>query len=93
MQSSEEKNAPDDSRQCVRFVYTRDTWQIEYQDEHGKTRCRVSGLAPPKTNWMGESLTKEKYAESLLEYKKKAMALWNSCDKSSRPRFDLNAGV
>ena len=77
----------------MRFLYTRDTWQIEYQDEEGKTRSKVSGLAPPKTNWAGENLSKEAYAEAMVEYKKKAMQMWNLCDKSSRPRFDLNEGA
>ncbi len=77
----------------MRFLYTRDTWQIEYQDEEGKTRSRVSGLAPPKTDWTGASLSKEAYAEAMVEYKKKAMSMWNACDKSSRPRFDLNEGA
>ena len=90
MQSSEEKTAPDDSRQCVRFLYTRDTWQIEYQDEEGKTRSKVSGLAPPKTDFSGQALSKEAYTAAMVEYKKKAMKMWNHCDKSSRPRFDLN---
>jgi hypothetical protein len=73
----------------VRFLYTRDTWQIEYQDEEGKTRSKVSGLAPPMTTWLGESLSKEAYAEEMVKYKKRAMIMWNAYDKSSRPRFDL----
>ena len=74
----------------MRFLFTRETWQIEYEDEEGKTRSKVSGLAPPKTDWSGVSLSKKAYSEAMVEYKKKAMSMWNACDKSSRPRFDLN---
>ena len=91
MKSSEEKVEPDASRKCVRFLYTRDTWQIEYEDEAGKTRVKVSGLCPPKSDWAGKSLSKEAYATAIVEYKKKAMVMWNAMDKSNRPRFDVNA--
>ena len=74
----------------MRFLYTRDTWQIEYEDETGKSRSKVSGLAPPKTDFSGQNLSREAYTAAMVEYKKKAMKMWNHCDKSSRPRYDLN---
>ena len=74
----------------MRFRYTRDTWQIEYQDEEAKTRAKVTGLMPAKADWMGASLSKEKYAEQMMVYKRKAMRMWGALDKSSCARFDVD---
>ncbi len=73
----------------MRFLYSRDTWRIEYQDDEGKARTKVSGLAPPKTDLAGENLSKQAYADAMVQFRRKAMSMWNALDKSDRPRFDL----
>ncbi len=50
----------------------------------------MSGLAPPKTDFAGENLSKQAYADAMVQFRRKAMSMWNALDKSDRPRFDLN---
>lgn len=72
----------------MRFLFCRETYVIEYEDEDGKVRTKNQGLAPRRKDHLGLPLTEEQFAAEMRLCRKKAMAMWNNLDKSKRPRLN-----
>jgi len=75
----------------VWWWFGRKTWKIRFLNNDGKYRDYTKGLTPPTMNFSGGKMNVSQYQEVKEEFRKKAIKLWNTLDKSAEARLDENA--
>lgn len=78
-----------DGQKCVKFNFSRETWEIFFVNKEGKPQQSSKGLNLRMTDAFGQKVSVAEMESDMQDKKIRAIHMWNRMDQSSQPRLQL----